>query len=70
MKNQSQTSGQSRGGLAELKSRLLFVVIGILIYRLGAHISSLIFLMSSKIQSSDCLTCFLVVLCPVLLCLL
>lgn len=26
------------GGLAELKSRLMFVVIGILVYRLGAHI--------------------------------
>lgn len=38
MKNQKQVSGQSRGGLAELKSRLLFVVIGILVYRLGAHI--------------------------------
>lgn len=38
MKNQKQLSGQSRGGLDELKSRLLFVIIGILIYRLGAHI--------------------------------
>ncbi len=38
MKNQKQISSQSRGGLAELKSRLLFVIIGILIYRLGAHI--------------------------------
>ncbi|CEK09463.1 preprotein translocase subunit SecY [Legionella hackeliae] len=38
MNNQRQTSGQSRGGLAELKSRLLFVIIGILVYRLGAHI--------------------------------
>ncbi|MDP3705388.1 MAG: preprotein translocase subunit SecY [Legionellaceae bacterium] len=38
MKNQKQQSGQSQGGLAELKSRLLFVVFGILIYRLGAHI--------------------------------
>ncbi len=38
MKNQKQSSSQSRGGLAELKSRLLFVIIGILIYRLGAHI--------------------------------
>ncbi len=26
------------GGLAELKSRLMFVIIGILVYRLGAHI--------------------------------
>ncbi|KTC94778.1 preprotein translocase subunit SecY [Legionella feeleii] len=38
MNNQRQTASQSRGGLAELKSRLLFVVIGILVYRLGAHI--------------------------------
>lgn len=38
MKNQRQLSGQSQGGLSELKSRLLFVVIGILVYRLGAHI--------------------------------
>ncbi len=38
MKNQKQIAGQSRGGLAELKSRLLFVIIGILVYRLGAHI--------------------------------
>ncbi|KTD62582.1 preprotein translocase subunit SecY [Legionella spiritensis] len=38
MNNAKQTAGQSRGGLAELKSRLLFVIIGILIYRLGAHI--------------------------------
>lgn len=38
MKNQKQLSSQSRGGLAELKSRLVFVVLGILIYRLGAHI--------------------------------
>ena len=38
MKNQKSESGQSRGGLAELKSRLLFVIIGILVYRLGAHI--------------------------------
>lgn len=38
MKNQKQAAGQSSGGLAELKSRLLFVVIGILVYRLGAHI--------------------------------
>jgi preprotein translocase subunit SecY len=38
MKNQKQEAGQSRSGLSELKSRLLFVVIGILVYRLGAHI--------------------------------
>ena len=38
MKNQKQATGQAKGGLAELKSRLLFVVIGILVYRLGAHI--------------------------------
>ncbi len=37
MKNKN-TSTSSSGGLAELKSRLLFVVLGILIYRLGAHI--------------------------------
>ena len=38
MNNQRQLTGLSKGGLAELKSRLLFVVLGILIYRLGAHI--------------------------------
>lgn len=38
MKNQKHNASQSRGGLAELKSRLLFVVLGILVYRLGAHI--------------------------------
>ena len=38
MKNQKHNTSQSRGGLAELKSRLLFVVLGILVYRLGAHI--------------------------------
>ncbi|MDI9819598.1 MULTISPECIES: preprotein translocase subunit SecY [unclassified Legionella] len=38
MSNHRQVSGQSRGGLAELKARLLFVIIGILVYRLGAHI--------------------------------
>ena len=38
IKNQKQPTGQSRSGLAELKARLMFVVIGILIYRLGAHI--------------------------------
>lgn len=30
--------GLSQGGLSELKKRLLFVLIGILIYRIGAHI--------------------------------
>ena len=30
--------GLSQGGLGELKRRLLFVLIGILVYRLGAHI--------------------------------
>ena len=38
MKNQKNNGTQSRGGLSELKSRLLFVVFGILMYRLGAHI--------------------------------
>ena len=38
IKNQKRVAEQSRGGLAELKSRLMFVVIGILVYRLGAHI--------------------------------
>lgn len=38
MNNQRQATSQSRGGLAELKSRLLFVIIAILVYRLGAHI--------------------------------
>ena len=38
MKKQKQSNSQSRNGLQELKSRLLFVVIGILVYRLGAHI--------------------------------
>lgn len=37
MKNKVATS-TSNGGLAELKSRLLFVLIGLLIYRLGAHV--------------------------------
>src|ERR1700674_5791979 len=30
--------GLSQGGLGELKRRLLFVLIGIVIYRVGAHI--------------------------------
>ncbi len=38
MKSQKQLPGQTTNGLAELKSRILFVVIGILVYRLGAHI--------------------------------
>lgn len=37
-KKQNQTYEQAQGGLAELKSRLLFVLIAILVYRLGAHI--------------------------------
>ncbi|MCR9192873.1 MAG: preprotein translocase subunit SecY [Gammaproteobacteria bacterium] len=35
---QSSPQGGSQGGLAELKSRLLFVLVAILVYRLGAHI--------------------------------
>ena len=35
--NRSSTN-PSGGGLAELKARILFVVLGILVYRLGAHI--------------------------------
>ncbi|PJD90522.1 MAG: preprotein translocase subunit SecY [Legionella sp.] len=39
MKSKKQHSNDgSKGGLAELKSRLLFVLIAILVYRLGAHI--------------------------------
>ncbi|KTC65226.1 preprotein translocase subunit SecY [Legionella adelaidensis] len=38
MKNQKFAPSSSQGGLSELKARLLFVVIAILIYRLGAHI--------------------------------
>ena len=40
MKSKKQKSNKegSRGGLAELKSRLMFVLIAILVYRLGAHI--------------------------------
>jgi len=37
MKN-TNTKANSNGGLAELKSRLLFVVFGLLFYRLGAHV--------------------------------
>jgi len=36
-KKQAQVNS-NKGGLAELKSRILFLVIGILVYRLGAHI--------------------------------
>lgn len=38
MKNRKSAQTSSGKGLAELKSRLLFVVLGILVYRLGAHI--------------------------------
>lgn len=38
MNNRRDSSSQSNGGLAELKSRLLFVALAILIYRLGAHV--------------------------------
>ncbi len=38
MKNRKSAQTGSSKGLAELKSRLLFVVLGILVYRLGAHI--------------------------------
>lgn len=38
MKNRKQVSNQSPSGLTELKNRLLFVLIALLIYRLGAHI--------------------------------
>lgn len=38
MRNQKEKTNQSKNGLAELKSRLMFVIMGILIYRLGAHI--------------------------------
>jgi preprotein translocase subunit SecY len=38
MKNHKRVANDSRGGLSELKSRLLFVAIAILVYRLGAHI--------------------------------
>jgi len=37
-KKQNSNLEGSRGGLAELKSRLMFVLIAILVYRLGAHI--------------------------------
>ncbi|KTD23297.1 preprotein translocase subunit SecY [Legionella londiniensis] len=38
MNSQKHVGGSPFGGLSELKSRLLFVVLGILVYRLGAHI--------------------------------
>jgi preprotein translocase subunit SecY len=38
MKNQKRDTKQTSGGLTELKARLWFVLIGILVYRLGAHI--------------------------------
>jgi len=38
MNPRKMPTDKPKGGLAELKSRLMFVVIGILIYRLGAHI--------------------------------
>jgi len=37
-KNSKNTSQISAGSLAELKSRLFFLLIGLLVYRLGAHI--------------------------------
>lgn len=38
MKEKSSLMSQSFSGLAELKARLWFVVLGILVYRIGAHI--------------------------------
>ncbi len=38
LKKQSQSIQKTQGGLDELKSRLLFVLLAILVYRLGAHI--------------------------------
>lgn len=38
MTRQKINTSQTRGGLTELKSRLLFVLIAIIVYRLGAHI--------------------------------
>jgi preprotein translocase subunit SecY len=60
--------GQTKSGLSELKSRLLFVVLGLLIYRLGAHIpvpgldpqKLANFLVNSKTPYLVCSTCFLV----------
>lgn len=36
--NNKKIQGMSSGGLAELKSRIIFVILGIMVYRLGAHI--------------------------------
>lgn len=36
--NNKKIQGMSSGGLAELKSRIMFVILGIMVYRLGAHI--------------------------------
>lgn len=38
MANPKTGSGLSTGGLSELKSRLLFVLIGLIVFRIGAHI--------------------------------
>lgn len=38
MKSKRQNQSGSHGGLAELKSRLAFVILAILVYRIGAHI--------------------------------
>lgn len=38
MKNQKNALNQASNGLTELKNRLIFVLVAILIYRLGAHI--------------------------------
>ncbi len=38
MKNRMDSATKSTGGLAELKARLIFVALAILVYRLGAHI--------------------------------
>ena len=38
MNNSMHVSNQAKGGLSELKNRIVFVALAILIYRLGAHI--------------------------------
>ena len=38
MNNSRHGMNQAKGGLSELKSRLFFVALAILVYRLGAHI--------------------------------
>ncbi|MEE9452536.1 MAG: preprotein translocase subunit SecY [Gammaproteobacteria bacterium] len=38
MAKQGATSAGKKGGLAELRQRILFVLLGIIIYRIGAHI--------------------------------